>query len=56
VAAKHPVARFGTVEVRAFLDDHAVTGATTEILSWPGRPSSSTRSSMLSETPECARP
>ena len=32
VAARHPVARFGTVEVRAFVADHAVTGATTEAL------------------------
>ncbi|MFD1544468.1 YciI family protein [Nonomuraea guangzhouensis] len=32
VAARHPVARFGTVEVRAFVADHAVTGATTEVL------------------------
>ncbi|WP_433513293.1 SRPBCC family protein [Nonomuraea sp. CA-143628] len=32
VAAEHPAARFGTVEVRAFQADHAVTGATTEVL------------------------
>ncbi|MFI7152657.1 SRPBCC family protein [Nonomuraea sp. NPDC050022] len=32
VAAKHPAARFGTVEVRAFQADYAVTGATTEVV------------------------
>ncbi|MCA2227005.1 SRPBCC family protein [Nonomuraea aurantiaca] len=32
VAAKHPAARFGTVEVRAFQADYAVTGATVEVV------------------------